>query len=689
MIQNLQTRLTHTEVPRDDFGKIRLVLQALNHPDSMTVEEIAALAYFAKMGLRAVVEDKAVNSSPEIKESVAYDSEPGFSNDLVPELLQVIILQKLRESNINGRYDELENHLKNNWEEVLRAAALKDPMKVLIAIDKIANGYPDIKIILVDVIIGYLGKSERFREIQSVLEKFSNVNGYISDQLMNQEAVFNPNLSEREELAKNFMLSRGKGVFVAENVTPLNIGSSSTESMPNVIPTNILHVDGTLVREVARLLGYYRGDFFTLIQDMKASWNNVFDEARSPEILVVIVSILKYIYLLGNNYVEHDYTNASSVEVAKLKQADHSRIKFIEGVVLCQAIFPGDIISLPIDIDISKLQSNYSSTEMMIDQYAGDIMVAGGIRYTFDEQNTLRSQSVSLDALHDSYETLSNTSSKSTQSLLKFALKGIEFLEEADVNNLREVWGVNILEFKDGKVIAKDEKKLSKLRKFFEKCFFDQNALNVYVNGEYSETQVNTVLDPRYLLVLEFLEERPISGEIGRYVKLEDFQARDGRFPGMSTSGSFLELELVNFIRTVNKLINRGEKEIPMTSAFIQPDSSLLAQVTRTFPILVDETQEGIFVQSVIKPQAKDNKVAAAMGGYFGSAVGDVLYINKKWLIKKTLESKDLNEGIATLIAKIAKNNNLDLSRDREEVVTILWSTKKTDLLDLMKTVEA
>ncbi len=556
--------------------------------------------------------------------------------------------------------EKLKAKISTYWNEIIIAYRSNNWMQMFVIIDRLSNGFPDLKIELVKAIMP--NEDILTITITESLYYLSKLPLIISESELSKEGENGIKL--KKDLATEFYTYKSTGIGIIQNAS--NVNDPSGEK-----PAYIIHISGRAVKEIARLLALYKGDESAVLYVIE----NTFKDNHT--LIQVYKAVLKYIYLLGNNYVDHDYTNSSSSVVGQLEIGKQRLLKVIEGVILSNEFFDDDIISIP--------------TEDILTRDSRDFTIAGGIRYTFAHQGTLSQQSVPARSLKETLE-IPTSNPEAFDVLMKFINSLFQDLTESDLVNLADYWGLDFKDFlinTEGIKGPRDIKAYNKSREFIKQTWFDgdtmMKTITPLLDYKIENGRSSSIVDPRFNLLLGFLDDLQLEGEFGRLVKLEPKEARKEIFPGLEGINMGIEYEIVSFIKEVNTLANK-DTGVPMTTAFIQPSPGLLIKTNFGSLAVAPDSSNYILVNAMVRPKLKEEEVSAAMGGYFSLPTGKVMCINIDWLIMKSrgiLQEDLMSKTILTYL--ISASDRTTQEEKEKDALRKFWTMEKKDILSILQ----
>jgi hypothetical protein len=256
------------------------ILQS-NPEEQIAAENLQQIVKLAKLGLIEQVRQEASkresdNTGTKEVQNLQVQMLTMYGN-LIPQLLQMLIISKLEEKGSSLNLEMIRTHLEDNWSDLMSAFSQQDILNVLLAVDKIANGYPDLKLVLVDLIISSLDNQAEGANLEKLFNDFETVKAFTGTREPDISEVVQ-GYPERKALAQGFFDNMGKGVYVRQKITKLNNPPEKNIEKPK--EAFILHVDGFLVKQVAQILAHYRGDIGRLLVKFQQDLIKYFSNAR-------------------------------------------------------------------------------------------------------------------------------------------------------------------------------------------------------------------------------------------------------------------------------------------------------------------------------------------------------------------------------------------------------------------------
>ncbi len=594
--------------------------------------------------------------SPLDKESKDLERAEEFNKTIIKELILALIKHFATEQGEDfdiGIFDEI---VGANINEIINYRRDGNWIGMFVIIDRISNGFLKLKLSLAEAL---MPKGDVLQElINTQLSKLNTFNLVDhSDRQSDQE-----NDSFLNDLAIEFEKNATNGVAIVEDITSINDATKSNKAY-------LVHVSGTFIRTVAETLALCNGkiELFKL---------NLTKTITDKKLLKTILVIAKYLEILGNNYVNHDYTNSRTSEVAKLPETSQLNLKLIESIILSHEFFGDDIISIPVS---GTMSDNLSKP-----------VIAGGIRYSFSRLDTLSRRTVGSNRLKETYDLIANGGSE-LDLLMSFLTDEVTTLDSKTIALLKEVWGIDLQDkFDEHGIKPEYAKYYNKIRAFIREILVSNDTLIRKVSPFLRmETPINSpMLDPRFQVFNKIDFSETLEGEPGRLVKLEDKELRHRIFPELEGLGTGIEFHITKFIRKVNEIVNT-KNGVPMTTAFIQPNPGLLAMTNIGLSGMVPSTNGNyVLINTLVKPTSETKSITAGMSGYFSSPVGKVLCISINWLREQTMRL--LEQGAINEIKPYLDHIMRELGKTTidYDVVIKFWESPAEDLIKIHKAIE-
>ncbi len=569
-------------------------------------------------------------------------------------LIKTYILEQIKSiANELGEEIIIENiqeKIQTYWQELIDALSQHNWIKVYVVIDKLSNGFVKLKIELVKLLLSDIEHNEII------------VNNILND--INIEPIIEnkdkPSEKSRLYIAKEFYEKRKEGVIIAQNVTSINDG----------LDAFVVYCSGNVTIAVANLLAICQGDIDCAIETLTQRFG------YNTPLLNCLIAIVKYIELLGNNYVNHDYTNSRVGEVSKLDTDQQKKLKTIEGVILSTEFFARDMVSMTTQGNI--YMQNSSSN-----------LLAGGIRYSIDEDLTLSRKTVPVSRIRDSGIDMRRGKSEYI-SLMNLIALPFEQLTEVDIKNLSEYWGLNITVKNESNTptMTLDPKGYKKAKEFISRTLISDNSIPGMLNSVAPILKVerlgsfnHVIYDPRMIWANEILTDTYPEGELGRLIKLEPKEERQKIFPRLDDWGDGIQFEITKVMQQINYQAIQ-HSNVPASSVFIQPNPSLVWYSHMGLRSAMPDNEEVVHFTALVPPQ-QQNKLTVGMGGYFSTTVGKIICVRLDWLVEQSMDKLDLRLGSMKDLAFKVMRINPDI-KTLNDAIRSIWEMPAIELQSLL-----